>query len=77
MEDIDVYLAPWDTGESLLLTNLTGHPSTVVPNGFSSSGMPMAITFVGKLFGEAEMLALAKKYQDSTDFHLKHPPLSD
>lgn len=75
MEEVDVYLAPWDTGENLLLTNLTGHPSVVVPNGFMTNGMPTAITFVGKLFGEADLLAVAKAYQDATDFHLKHPKM--
>ena len=30
---------------------------------------------MGKLFGEAETLAVAKAYQDATDFHLKHPVL--
>ena len=35
--------------------------------------MPTSICFVGKLFGEAELLAVAKQYQDATDFHRKHP----
>ena len=48
----------------------------VVPNGFSQSGTPTAITFVGKLFGEANTLAVAKAFQDATDFHLKHPDLN-
>jgi len=30
-------------------------------------------TSAGKLFGEASMLALARAYQQSTDWHLKHP----
>jgi Asp-tRNA(Asn)/Glu-tRNA(Gln) amidotransferase A subunit family amidase len=76
MADIDVYVAPWDIGENVLLTNLTGHPSVGLPNGFSQWGTPTAITFVGKLFGEAEMLAVAKAFQDATDFHLKHPDLA-
>ena len=76
MENIDVYLAPWDVGENVLLTNLTGHPSVVVPNGFSQWGTPTAITFVGKLFGEADLLAVAKAFQDATDFHQQHPPMA-
>jgi Asp-tRNA(Asn)/Glu-tRNA(Gln) amidotransferase A subunit family amidase len=31
------------------------------------------LTFIGKLFGEAEMLALARAYQQATEWHLKHP----
>jgi Asp-tRNA(Asn)/Glu-tRNA(Gln) amidotransferase A subunit family amidase len=59
-----------------LLSNLTGHPCVVVPNGFSQKGTPTSVCFIGKLFGEAELLAAAKKYQDATDFHRKHPPLT-
>jgi hypothetical protein len=30
---------------------------------------------VGRLFGEAKLLAFAKAYQDATPHHLKRPPL--
>src|SRR5690606_3357060 len=73
MQTVDVYVAPWDTGQNMLLTNLTGHPGVVVPNGFSDNGMPTAISFVGQLFGEADLLAVAKAYQDATGFHKKRP----
>lgn len=72
---VDVIVAPSQAGSSVLHGNLTGHPSVVVPNGFSQAGTPTSICFIGKLFGEAEMLAVAKKYQDATDFHRRHPPL--
>jgi Asp-tRNA(Asn)/Glu-tRNA(Gln) amidotransferase A subunit family amidase len=72
---VDVYISPSFGGSNLLLTNLTGHPSVVLPNGFNEKGSPVSITFMGKLFGEAKLLAVAKAYQDSTGFHLKHPPL--
>ncbi|MEO6182013.1 MAG: amidase [Verrucomicrobiota bacterium] len=76
MNDIDVYVAPWDAGDNVLLTNLTGHPSVGVPNGFSQWGTPTSINFVGKLFGEADLLAVAKAYQDATGFHRQRPDLS-
>ncbi len=75
LNDVDVYLAPPFEGDNLLLTNLTGHPCVVLPNGFSKEGTPTSITFMGKLFDEATLLAVAKAYQDATDFHLKHPKL--
>jgi Asp-tRNA(Asn)/Glu-tRNA(Gln) amidotransferase A subunit family amidase len=71
--DVDVYLSPSFGGSNLLLTNLTGHPCVVLPNGFDAKGCPTSITFMGRLFGEAKLLAVAKAYQDATDFHLKHP----
>jgi Asp-tRNA(Asn)/Glu-tRNA(Gln) amidotransferase A subunit family amidase len=75
MEDIDVYVAPSFGGDNLLLTNLSGHPCVVVPNGFNEKGGPVSVTFVGRLYDEATLLAVAKVYQDATEFHLKHPQL--
>jgi Asp-tRNA(Asn)/Glu-tRNA(Gln) amidotransferase A subunit family amidase len=84
MAKIDVYLLPYDYADytpnpvadrSTGITNLTGHPSVTLPHGFDEKGHPTGLTFIGKLFGEAQMLALAKAYQDSTGWHLKHPKL--
>ncbi len=75
LAEIDVYVSPTYGGNNLLLTNLTGHPSVVVPNGFRKDGTPTSITFLGKLFGEGETLTLAKAYQDATGWHLKRPKL--
>jgi len=77
MKDIDVYVAPSFGGSNLLLTNLTGHPCLVLPNGFTKEGTPTSISFIGQLFGEAKLLAVAKQFQDATDFHLKHPTLEE
>jgi Asp-tRNA(Asn)/Glu-tRNA(Gln) amidotransferase A subunit family amidase len=75
MQQVDVFITPSFGGNVLLLTNLTGHPAVVLPNGFNSDGTPVSISFVGKLFGEADVLRVAKAYQDATGFHLKRPPL--
>ena len=76
MSKIDVYAVPSYGGNNLLMTNLTGHPAVVLPNGFTEKGTPTSITFMGNLFSEAETLAVAKAFQDATDFHLKHPVLA-
>jgi Asp-tRNA(Asn)/Glu-tRNA(Gln) amidotransferase A subunit family amidase len=75
MQAVDVYLSPAFGGGNLLLTNLTGHPCVVLPNGFKEDGSPVSITFMGGLFDEAAVLAVAKAYQDATDFHTRQPPL--
>lgn len=77
MLDIDVYLAPTWEGGNLLVTNLTGHPSISVPNGFDENDSPTSITFTGQLFGEANLLAVAKAFQDATEFHRKRPPVEE
>jgi Asp-tRNA(Asn)/Glu-tRNA(Gln) amidotransferase A subunit family amidase len=74
MDSIDLYIAPTFGGNNLFLTNLTGHPCVVVPDGFDPAGNPTSITFVGRLFDEGTMLAVAWKYQSATGWHLKHPP---
>jgi len=77
MADIDLYVAPSTENDNLLLTNLTGHPAVVVPNGFTEDGLPTSITFTGGLFQEGLALAVAQIYQESTDFHLRRPPPQD
>ncbi|MCA9735573.1 amidase, partial [candidate division KSB1 bacterium] len=73
LDAVDLYIAPSFVGNNLLLTNLTGHPCVVLPNGFNEKNSPVSITFMGKLYEEATLLAVAKKYQDATDFHLRFP----
>lgn len=78
LKNIDVYVSP-SFGKNLALTNLSGHPCVVLPNGFRTDKnqptRPTSITFMGQLFGEAKLLQVAKAYQDATDFHKKHPNL--
>ncbi|WP_242926618.1 amidase [Pontibacter vulgaris] len=75
-KDVDVYISPSFASNNLVLTNLTGHPCVVLPNGFQKNGMPTTITFMGKLYGEAKLLAFAKFYQSLTDFDEQHPKLA-
>jgi len=91
-DQVDVIVAPTFSTQ-LLITNLTGHPAVILPNGLRGEeapkarvrengevegggpGTPVSLTFLGQLFGEGKMLALAKAYQDATHFHLQHPKL--
>ncbi|HNZ97681.1 MAG TPA: amidase, partial [Thermoanaerobaculia bacterium] len=72
---VDALVTPSFGGDQLLLTNLTGHPAVVLPNGFRSDGTPTSLTFVGRLYGELEILTVADLYQRETGFHLRRPPL--
>lgn len=74
-KDFDVIISPSFGGSQLLMTNLTGHPCVVVPNGFNDQGSPTSISFVGKLYGEAAALLLAHAYQQKTDWEDMIPPL--
>jgi Asp-tRNA(Asn)/Glu-tRNA(Gln) amidotransferase A subunit family amidase len=57
------------------MANLATYPAVAVPNGFNPAGHPTSITFFARPFGESELLAVVKAYQDATGFHLKHPTL--
>jgi Asp-tRNA(Asn)/Glu-tRNA(Gln) amidotransferase A subunit family amidase len=57
------------------MANAAGYPAVNLVNGFLDSGSPAAITFYARPFGEQELLALAKAYQDAAGFHGKHPAL--
>jgi Asp-tRNA(Asn)/Glu-tRNA(Gln) amidotransferase A subunit family amidase len=73
-EQVDLYVG----GNDLGITNLTGHPTAVLPNGFTKMGdaeVPTAITFTGRLYGETELLAVAHAYQQATGHHLRRPPM--
>ena len=70
--DVDVIVAPTEDPQ-VLLTNLTGHPAVILPNGFRENGTPVSLTFLGRLYGEAKLLAVARAYQEATGFHLKQP----
>ncbi|MEO1449425.1 MAG: amidase, partial [Bacteroidota bacterium] len=74
LQGVDVLVCPTFGGEQLLMTNLTGHPAVVVPNGFREDGSKTSITFVSKLYDEATLLQFAKTFQQATQVHLKHPP---
>jgi Asp-tRNA(Asn)/Glu-tRNA(Gln) amidotransferase A subunit family amidase len=74
MRQVDLYVG----GNDLVLTNFTGHPTVVLPDGFSKAGsaeVPRSIKFTGRLYGEAELLAVAHAYQRATGHHLRRPPL--
>ncbi len=75
LKGLDLYLSP-SYSDNLLLTNLTGNPCVVLPNGFTAKGLPTSITFMGQLFGEGKTLEAARIYQNATNFHLKHPALN-
>ncbi len=76
-ERVDVYVTPTYAGSNLLITNLTGHPQVVVPNGFRPDDTPTSITFTGDLFGESAALAVAHAFQQHTDHHRRRPPMAD
>jgi len=76
MKDFDVVITPsFMGGNHLLASNLTGQPVVVLPNGFKEDGTPTSISFLGNLFDEGTILALAAAYQEASPFNEKKPLL--
>lgn len=73
MQSVHMYVHPSWASSSLTLTNLTGHPSVTIPNGFSEEGTPTSISFTGRLFDDGRLLQFVQSYQDYTGFHLEQP----
>ena len=75
MADIDVFVVPSFSANVLLITNFTGHPCLVLPNGFNDRGLPSSISFIGRLGGEAELAIVAAAWQEASGHHRRRPPL--
>jgi Asp-tRNA(Asn)/Glu-tRNA(Gln) amidotransferase A subunit family amidase len=69
--------APNPTQRHFSLANSACYPAVNVPNGFASTGQPTNVVFYARPFGEMEILALARAYQDAAGFHLKKPTRID
>ncbi len=74
-KNYDVIICPSFGGSQLLVTNLTGNPCAVMPNGFNKDGSPTSISFIGKLYGDANVARLAHAYQEATEWEEMQPPL--
>src|SRR6185295_16640385 len=75
MSKYDVFLSPTG-GNSLGITNLTGHPAACLKAGFVD-GAPIALMITGRLYDEASVLRVALAYERATKWHGMNPPLDE
>lgn len=76
MSKVDVLINAEDLG----ISNLTGHPSAVLPVGYKTENEidePISVVFTGQLDGESDLLAIAHAYQQLVEPHLKRPPMEE
>jgi amidase len=53
-------------GSGSNLANLSGFPDLVVPAGFTTDDLPVAISFIGPAFSEAKLLGLGYSFEQAT-----------
>jgi len=73
-DPLKMYLADIFT----IATNLAGNPGISIPCGFAEidgARLPIGLQLIGKPFEEAPLLEIAHAYEQSTPWHLQHPPL--
>ncbi|MCB0010970.1 MAG: amidase [Anaerolineales bacterium] len=77
MSDIDLFICTPYGANNLRLTNFSGHPCVVLPNGLDENGTPtnIGVTITGRLYDEGTILAFARLYQEATGHHIYHPPM--
>ena len=55
--------------------DVTGGPALSLCNGFSESGLPLAMQIIGRPFDETMVLRVADCYEKATRWHQRHPVL--
>ena len=82
LQDLDVLASPSFGGDTLGITNLTGHPCVCLPNalrpvedGPAARRQPGSISFVAPLYDDHKALRLAHAVQQQTDLHTRRPPI--
>jgi len=56
--------------------NIYGIPAISVPCGFTAAGLPVGLMIAGPRFAEGRVLALARAYEQASEWRLKRPPLT-
>jgi len=69
-------VAPGATSDPMgAIGNGCGLPAVSVPDGFTATGLPTGIQFMGTPDSENTLLAIARVYQSRTSWHTWHPKL--
>lgn len=72
MKTVDLYVTVPFLSRSIVITNLTGHPTLVTRCGLLD-GAPQSIEFTGGLYREEAILRIAHAYEQATLHHTQWP----
>jgi Asp-tRNA(Asn)/Glu-tRNA(Gln) amidotransferase A subunit family amidase len=76
LSDFDMFVAPGVGAHTLLVTNYTGHPQILIPNGEDARGNPRSVSIIGRLYEEAPLVAVAQRLQEALGHLPRRPDLS-
>jgi Asp-tRNA(Asn)/Glu-tRNA(Gln) amidotransferase A subunit family amidase len=82
MASYDAIVVPTNGTQQLLATNLTGHPAVILPHGFvrtsatDATEVPVSITVLGGLHGEASALRVAQAIEAGVKANVRRPPVA-
>ncbi len=62
-------------GQFTIPADLAGTPTITVPCGFSESGTPYSVQFLGSRLSELNLCRIAHAYERATDWHQRHPTI--
>jgi aspartyl-tRNA(Asn)/glutamyl-tRNA(Gln) amidotransferase subunit A len=54
-------------------SNISGLPAISIPCGFTGEGLPVGLQLMGPRWGEARLLAIARAYEEATEWHTRRP----
>lgn len=55
--------------------NITGQPAVSVPLHWTDGGLPIGVMFVGRMFGDATLVALSAQLEAARPWADRHPPM--
>lgn len=57
-------------------SNISGMPAISIPCGFTREGLPVGMQLMGPRWGERRLLAIARAYEEATEWHMRRPNLA-
>lgn len=72
---VDDFFQKWQKPNIYTPFNVTGGPALVLCNGFTRSGLPLAMQVVGRPFDEASVFKLGFAYEQATPWRARRPAL--
>jgi aspartyl-tRNA(Asn)/glutamyl-tRNA(Gln) amidotransferase subunit A len=57
-------------------SNISGMPAISIPCGFTREGLPVGMQLMGPRWGERRLLAIARAYEEATEWHTRRPNLA-